>query len=144
MASLRELMHAALQGARAEVPFGWRAEEAEGAALERIARDRPTSTAQAYRQGRWAAIDELRVLTTRRRKGLIVHEVPWPACDGDPLDFAEPVVEVGDRIMEWADRQPDRVQRLVVRILDGATWAEAGRAEGISESRVSQLLRRAA
>ena len=44
------------------------------------------------------------------------------------------------RIIEWANKRPERTRRIVMRVLQGHTFEEAGAAEGVSPTRTSQLL----
>jgi len=146
---MRDLIRAAEAGARS-VGYrrGWKAEECEAAARERLVRQGCTTTLEAYRQGRWAAQDELRRLS-RSRVSEARAEAAWPRDEhGEPIDFGADDLDLAradDRllILDWADMQPPRIRRIVAHVLLGHTWQEAAAAEGISPSRVSQLMRRA-
>jgi DNA-directed RNA polymerase specialized sigma24 family protein len=151
MPELRELMAAAESGARSVVPGGWMAEECRGAALLGIVRWPPRTTLEAWKRGRWCAIDELRYLTGHRRRG--GRMVPWPHDDDhDPIEHGvedDGLAELEatwdteadrQRIREWAEARTARARELVELVLEGRTAAEAAQVMGITESRASQVL----
>ncbi|HTN78553.1 MAG TPA: hypothetical protein VMK16_02670 [Acidimicrobiales bacterium] len=81
------IIDAAIKGARSVGVYGWHGEECAAAALERIVRYPPRGVVDAFRQGRWAAHDELRRLTGGRSARVRMRQVPWPKVDDDPIDF---------------------------------------------------------
>ena len=44
------------------------------------------------------------------------------------------------RIVAWANKRPERTRRIVMLVLQGHTFEQAGAAEGVSPTRTSQLL----
>jgi DNA-directed RNA polymerase specialized sigma24 family protein len=123
------------------------AEECEQAAVEACVRREPLSCFGAYRAGRYAAIDELRRLTQRRRRRPLTH-VSWPVDDdGCALDFPEEdggVLErVDDRqtLTAWASKRSVNTQRAVALVLSGLTFEQAAAEIGVSPSRLSQYWR---
>ncbi len=85
----KAIIAAAIRGARSVRAYGWPAEECDAAALERIVRYPPSGVIEAFRQGRWAAHDELRRLTGGRSTRARVRQVSWPSFEGLPVDFAQ-------------------------------------------------------
>ena len=143
MASLHELMAAAVHGARSLRVQGWMREECEGAALLGLALYEPVTTAEAFRRGRFDALDELRRLTAGRRvypnrTAALDHDL---ATDGFADVHAREDREVQrDRILRWAAERSPRARCVVEAMLEGRTEAQAARLLAITESLVSQIL----
>lgn len=152
MATFAELQAATEAGARSVSAFGWMREEMLGAARLGLVRWKPTTTADAYRRGRWDAIDELRRLTGGRRHR--THRcVPWPHdSDGHPYDLGGDDAALDEldqqwhreeqrqRIRTWADRRSRRTSEVVEAMLEGRTGEQAAHHLGIDPTRVSQIL----
>jgi hypothetical protein len=144
MASLHELMAAAVSGAHSVPVYGWMREECEGAALLGLARYKPETTGHAFRRGRLDALAEFSKLTGGRVRRKL-HKVSWADGMDTPNDGgfdawaeAEDRAEQRERIRAWA--ATPRAREVVEAMLEGRTEAQAGSALGITESRVSQIL----
>lgn len=141
-----DVVRATVAGARSLRVVTWEGEELVGAALERLARRPCESTFEAYRQGRAAAIDELRRLTGGRRYAAgraearrVRSVVLDPERHAGPRPFDE--VEDADAFDRWSARYSSR-QRAILRVVaHGGTLDEAARCLRVSPGRVSQLLR---
>lgn len=145
MASLHELMAAAVSGAHSIHVYGWMREECEGAALLGLARYKPETTSHAFRRGRLDALTELRRLTGGRR---LVRNRTVPLADHE-LVGADGFLELEDRwdrdeqrdrIRQWAAERGPRAGCVVEAMLEGRTEAQAGCLLGITESGVCHHL----
>ena len=136
-----EIIAATLRGARS-LARGWIREECEGAALERLARHPCLDTARAYIQGRNAAIDELRTLTGHRR-AVKATTVPLDEpYEGGASEVGFDAIEQADMIERWAARQKPRIAEIGRLFAEGCNNREVAARLGVSEGRVTQLVRR--
>ena len=132
------LLAAAVRGARHAQIRGWMAEEAESAALEAFVRRSPTTTLEAFRAGRSAALDELRRLSHGRSShrpilvGMAEHGCIEPGYE--QVDAAVTLASVLRR--EVRPRQ----QRVLAQVADGDTGVEIAADMGVWPSEVSRMV----
>lgn len=130
-------MRAALAGARSVRVRGWMGDECQLAALEALVRYPTDQPSRAYTVGKRAAVDELRRLTGWRRM-YRSRLVPLDGHDRGVEEAGFGWVEVEQLLA----RCSPRVRPILRGHMAGLTWAEAGRRQGLSASRTSQLVRR--
>lgn len=129
----------AYQGARAAAQRSgsYVLEEAEGAALEALARRPPATFAEAVMRSRSAAIDEARRLTGwSRSRG----DAPsWSLVDVEleAVDERAAIAAVDDVAV---DRLTERQAFVVAQAVVGHTQAETAEVLGVTPGRVSQIL----
>lgn len=134
------MMQATVSGARSVGVGGWMAEECESAALERLVRHPCLTSVIAYRQGRLAAIDELRFLTHHRR----IQKETTVALKKEKVIEEAGFSEVLDKmtssqILFLCSPQVRKVLEFMMR---GNSQQAAGKMLGLSPSRTSQLISR--
>lgn len=134
-----KLMIATIAGARSVVVGGWMKEECESAALERLVRRPCLTSAVAYRQGKFAAIDELRSLSHHRRKPGGIPIVLDKDIPTEETGFSEVLDKIQcEHILRLCSPRVQKVLRLV--ILYGFSQEEVAKMLGVSPSRISQLI----
>lgn len=138
-----ELLAATVRGARSLHVRGWYAAECESAALEQLARRPPHDALLAFRQGRLAALDELRRLSGWRRDA---HATLVPLTDHDP-GRPEPGYDAVETRMMIASlplgRLTVRERQAFTAVAAGMNGVEAAALLGLSPSRITLLMRQA-
>jgi len=135
------MVTATVAGARSIHAWGWYREEVEQAAVERLVRRPCLTTAVAYRQGRMAALDELRRLTAWRSHGAGVKCVPLLEVHDRAEGDSSEQVDDADQIERFAARFDARRAQIIRRAAQGVSLQAIAAELGIDASRVSQLLR---
>jgi hypothetical protein len=134
------MMKATVSGARSIGVGGWMGEECESAALERLARHPCLTSVIAYRQGRLAAIDELRFLTHHRR---IQKEITIPLKHDKVIEengFSEVLDKMTSKQILFLCSP--KVRKVLTLMMCGNSQQAAGKMLGLSPSRTSQLITR--
>ena len=115
----------------------WAEDVAQAAQLEVWRWWTPDATPQQIRGwARRGGIDELRRVTGRRRHPHLGYRASIDAVVGDHADGVAEAVDAA-RVLR---REPAVVRRMIAARMRGDTLAVIGAAEGVTESRVSQVL----
>jgi len=137
-----QMLAATIAGARSIHALGWHREEVEQAAVERLVTRPCLTTAVAYRQGRSAAIDELRRLTAWRSHGAGVRQVPLSEEHEPPSRSDLDAVDDADQVDRYAAQFDERRALIIRRAAQGVMLRAIAAELHVDPARVTQLLER--